>query len=71
MSTFLYEFICGLKEKIQNSMNLFKPETLNKAFNLALELEVVVGPSDKNNQIFLNHPFHQLTNLIIASAIDL
>lgn len=35
-----------LWSEIQNSINLFKPKTLDEAFNLALEIEVVVGPVD-------------------------
>lgn len=48
---YLWSFISGLKEEIQNSINLFKPKTLNEAFNLALELEMVVGPTDKKLSI--------------------
>jgi len=44
---FVWSFICGLREELQNSINLFKPKTLNEAFNLALEMEIVLGSSDK------------------------
>lgn len=44
---FVWSFICGLRDEIQNSINLFKPKTLDEAFNLALEIEVAVGPVEK------------------------
>lgn len=49
---FVWSFISGLRDEIQNSMNLFKPQTLSEAFNLALELEVVVRPTDKKPLFF-------------------
>lgn len=42
---FVWSFVCGLKEDIQNSIHLFKP--LNEAFNLAVEIEIAFGPNEK------------------------
>ncbi|XP_078150323.1 uncharacterized protein LOC144545634 [Carex rostrata] len=44
---YMWSFISGLKEELQNTITLFKPQTLNEAFSVAQELEVVVGPTDK------------------------
>ncbi|XP_078168441.1 uncharacterized protein LOC144562946 [Carex rostrata] len=44
---FVWSFICGLQDEIQHSINLFKPNTLDEAFNLALEIEVAVSPIEK------------------------
>lgn len=44
---FVWSFISGLRDEIQNSISLFRPKTLDDAFNLALELEVAVNPGEK------------------------
>lgn len=53
---FVWSFICGLKEEIQNSIHLFKPQTLNDAFNLALELEISIGPGEKRPTFLRSQP---------------
>jgi hypothetical protein len=44
---YTWSFISGLKEELQTTINLFKPQNLNEAFNVAQEVEMAVGPSDK------------------------
>jgi hypothetical protein len=44
---YVWNFIGGLREDIQKSINLFKPKSLNKTFNFSLEIEEVINPVDK------------------------
>lgn len=53
---FVWSFICGLKDDIQHSINLFKPNTLDEAFNLALEIEVAVNPIAKKASFLKPQP---------------
>ncbi|XP_078167208.1 uncharacterized protein LOC144561976 [Carex rostrata] len=42
----------GLKVELQNPIQLFKPKSLNDAINLALEVEEIIGPTDKRLNLF-------------------
>lgn len=52
---FVWSFVCGLEE-IENSIHLFKLQTLNEAFNLALEIEIAIGHSDKRPTFLRTQP---------------
>jgi Ty3 transposon capsid-like protein len=53
---YVWNFIGGLREDIQKSINLLKPKYLNKAFNFALEIEESINPVDKRVEFIRQIP---------------
>ena len=61
---YIWIFICGLKEEIQHTVDMFEPNTLNQAYNYARKAERSLEGKEKRNRVPVKPTSYQNSRMV-------
>lgn len=61
---YIWNFICGLKEEIQHTVDMFEPNTLNQAYNYARKAERSLEGQEKRNRVPVKPTSYQNSRMV-------